>query len=59
MWGGLFAVYDCTFLGLRQIDSPVNAIMAGFMTGGTLAIRSGFQLAWRNAIAGGIILSII
>jgi hypothetical protein len=33
--------------------------VAGFCTGGILAIRSGAQLAWRNAVAGAIILAII
>lgn len=59
MWGGMFAVFDCSFLYIRGRESPVNAIMAGFCTGGILAIRSGAQLAIRNACAGAVILGII
>jgi import inner membrane translocase subunit TIM17 len=59
MWGGLFSVVDCSLLWWRQKDGPENAVTAGFCTGGLLAIRSGAQLAWRNAIAGAVILGII
>lgn len=59
MWGGLFSTFDCLFLYYRQIESPSNAIMAGALTGYILAARSGFQIAWRNGIAGAIILAII
>lgn len=59
MWGGIFASCDCGILFARQDDSPMNAVAAGALTGGILAIRSGYQIAWRNALAGGIILGII
>ena len=59
MWGGLFSTFDCFLLWYRQEDSPVNAVASGFITGGLLAVRSGFQIAWRNAVAGGVILAII
>mmetsp|Transcript_30522 Transcript_30522/g.5511 ORF Transcript_30522/g.5511 Transcript_30522/m.5511 type:complete len:95 (-) Transcript_30522:272-556(-) len=42
MWGGIFASCDCGFLFLRQNDSPTNAVGAGFLTGGILAVRSGY-----------------
>ena len=41
MWGGMFSIIDCTFLYMRQQESPMNAIASGFCTGGILAIRSG------------------
>ena len=59
MWGGLFSTFDCAFLWYYQVDSPINAILAGTITGGILAVRSGVRLAIRNAIAGGVILGII
>lgn len=39
VWGGMFSTYDCTVKGIRQKEDPWNAIIAGFMTGGSLAIR--------------------
>ncbi|CAG9317847.1 unnamed protein product [Blepharisma stoltei] len=58
-WGGIFSTCDCFLLWYRQQDSPFNAIVSGLVTGGALALRSGFQIAWRNAVAGGLILAII
>ncbi|CAG9323922.1 unnamed protein product [Blepharisma stoltei] len=59
LWGGLFSTFDCFLLWYRQSDDPINAIVSGFATGGILALRSGFSIAWRNAVAGGVILGII
>lgn len=39
IWGGLFSSFDCAVKGYRQKEDPWNAIISGFMTGGTLAIR--------------------
>ena len=39
VWGGLFSTYDCAVKGYRQKEDPWNAIIAGFMTGGSLAVR--------------------
>jgi import inner membrane translocase subunit TIM17 len=39
VWGGMFSTYDCTVKGIRQKEDAWNAIIAGFMTGGSLAIR--------------------
>jgi mitochondrial import inner membrane translocase subunit TIM17 len=54
---------------LRKKDDPINAIVAGFITGGILAIRGslfiklifvgGATVAFKNAILGGVILGII
>jgi 4-amino-4-deoxy-L-arabinose transferase-like glycosyltransferase len=39
MWGGVFSSMDCLLIYYRQKDDPLNAIIAGFITGGILAIR--------------------
>lgn len=39
MWGGVFSSMDCLLIYYRQKDDPLNAIAAGFITGGVLAIR--------------------
>jgi len=39
MWGGVYTSMDCLLIYYRQKDDPYNAIMAGFVTGGVLAIR--------------------
>lgn len=59
MWGGMFSTVDCILLWYRQVDSPLNAVFAGFFTGGILAIRAGFKRSVTNAVAGGVILGII
>jgi hypothetical protein len=40
VWGGMFSTYDCTIKSWRQKEDAWNAILAGFMTGGSLAARS-------------------
>ena len=59
MWGGCFSSLDCTLLWYRQQDDPWNAVMSGFLTGGILAIRSGPQAAFKNAVIGGVMLCLI
>jgi import inner membrane translocase subunit TIM17 len=39
MWGGVFSSMDCLLIYYRQKDDPWNAIAAGAITGGVLAIR--------------------
>jgi hypothetical protein len=39
IWGGLFSSYDCAVKGYRQKEDPWNAIISGFLVGGTLAFR--------------------
>ena len=39
MWGGVFSSMDCLLIYYRQKDDPWNAIAAGCITGGVLAIR--------------------
>lgn len=43
VWGGLFSTFDCAVKGYRQKEDPYNAIISGFLTGGTLAVRSAFS----------------
>lgn len=45
VWGGLFSTFDCAVKGYRQKEDPYNAIISGFLTGGTLAVRSMFFLS--------------
>jgi len=59
MWGGIFSSMDCLLIYYRQKDDPFNAVAAGFITGGILAIRGGLNLAFKNAMMGGGILLII
>lgn len=39
-WGACYAVADCTLLGLRGKDDPLNSIAAGAFAGGFLQVRS-------------------
>ena len=47
VWGGLFSSFDCAVKGYRQKEDPWNAIIAGFLTGGSLAIRGESSLPHR------------
>lgn len=59
MWGGIFSLTDCALIAYRKRDDPYNAIIAGAITGGTLAIRGGVSVAFKQALAGGLILAMI
>ena len=59
MWGGCFSSIDCLLIWYRQQDDPFNAMFAGFLTGGILAFRSGPQAAFKNAVIGGVMLTLI
>lgn len=59
MWGGCFSSFDCLMIWYRQKDDPWNAIVSGFLTGGILAVRGGANLAFKNALIGGVILGLI
>lgn len=59
MWGGVFSSMDCLLIYYRQKDDPWNAVAAGFITGGVLAIRGGLSVAFKNAFIGGVILLLI
>lgn len=59
LWGGIFSSIDCLLIWYRQKDDPKNAVVAGFLTGGVLAIRGGVAVAFRQAVIGGVILMVI
>jgi len=46
-------------IAARKKDDPYNAIVAGALTGGILAIRGGLSVAFKQALAGGFILAMI
>jgi mitochondrial import inner membrane translocase subunit TIM17 len=45
--------------GLRKKEDPWNGIAAGFMTGGSLALRSGFKAVMNGAIACSMFVAVI
>ena len=55
----MFSTYDCAVKGIRKKEDPYNAIIAGFFTGGSLAIRGGFKSARNNAIGCAVLLAVI
>lgn len=57
-WGGVFSFFDCSIKGLRRKEDPFNPIMAGFCTGGALAMRGGFKHARNSAITCGCLLAV-
>eukprot|EP01015_Nassula_variabilis_P012844 TRINITY_DN2049_c0_g1_i3.p2 TRINITY_DN2049_c0_g1~~TRINITY_DN2049_c0_g1_i3.p2 ORF type:complete len:125 (-),score=27.93 TRINITY_DN2049_c0_g1_i3:4-378(-) len=59
LWAGLFSSTECVMTYMRGKEGAINMITAGFITGGVLAIRAGFRVAFRNALFGGIIMSMI
>lgn len=56
IWGTMFSTFDCTVKGIRQKEDYWNSIIAGFMTGGSLAIRAGPKTAVGSGIMCGILL---
>ena len=59
VWGGLFSTFDCAVKGIRKKEDPYNAIIAGFFTGGALAVRGGVKAARNSAIGCAILLAVI
>lgn len=59
IWGTFYSGFDCSLMGIRGEDDMWNSIAAGFLTGGTLAIRQGPRQAFGAAAFGGIILGVI
>ncbi|CCG81347.1 Protein mannosyltransferase 1 [Taphrina deformans PYCC 5710] len=58
VWGGLFSTFDCSVKAVRRKEDPWNAIIAGFFTGGSLAVRSGVKAARNSAIGCACLLGI-
>jgi import inner membrane translocase subunit TIM17 len=59
VWGGLFSTFDCAVKGVRKKEDPYNAIIAGFFTGGALAVRGGAKAMRNGAIGCAILLAVI
>ena len=59
VWGGMFSTFDCAVKGFRKKEDPYNSIIAGFLTGGSLAIRGGYKAARNGAIMCAIFLAVI
>ncbi len=59
VWGGLFSVFDCSIAAYRRREDAWNAICAGGLTGGLLAVRAGPKAIVRNALGGALILAVI
>lgn len=59
MWGGLFSTFDCAVKGVRKKEDPWNAIIAGFFTGGSLAVRGGYKQIRNGAIGCAVLLAVI
>ncbi|GLT98598.1 hypothetical protein SLE2022_160970 [Rubroshorea leprosula] len=59
VWGGLFSVFDCSMVYLRQKEDPWNSIVAGAATGGFLSMRQGLGASGRSALVGGVLLALI
>lgn len=59
VFGGLFGTFDCAVKGIRKKEDPWNPIIAGFFTGGALAIRGGAKAARNNAIGCAVLLAVI
>ncbi|KAK3380957.1 Tim17/Tim22/Tim23/Pmp24 family-domain-containing protein [Podospora didyma] len=60
VWGGLFSTFDCSVKSLRgHKEDPWNSIIAGFFTGGSLAIRGGYKAARNGAIGCAVLLGVI
>lgn len=59
VWGGIFAMSDCTLTAVRQKEDPWNSILSGAITGGVLAMRAGPQQMASAAAVGGFLLALI
>ena len=46
----MFSTFDCAVKGIRKKEDPWNAIIAGFFTGGALAVRGGPKAIRNGAI---------
>lgn len=55
----MFSTYDCAIKGIRKKEDPWNAIIAGFFTGGSLAVRGGVKAARNSAIMCAVFLAVI
>ena len=59
VWGGLFATFDCGLASVRRTEDSWNAIFAGGLTGGVLAMRAGAVPAAKGFAVGFALLGLI
>ncbi|CUS07035.1 unnamed protein product [Tuber aestivum] len=59
IWGGLYSAFECGLKGVRNTEDPLNAVLSGFLTGGTLALRRGVRIASGSAVGGAALLATI
>jgi hypothetical protein len=55
----MFSTFDCAVKGIRKKEDPWNAIIAGFFTGGALAVRGGPKAIRNGAIGCAVLLAVI
>lgn len=55
----MFSTFDCAVKGIRKKEDPWNAIIAGFGTGGCLALRGGPRAIRNGAISCAILIAVI
>ncbi|VEU21360.1 DEKNAAC102210 [Brettanomyces naardenensis] len=58
VWGGLFSFYDCAIKSVRRREDAWNAILAGFMVGGSLAVRGGRKHMFNSAVTCACVLGV-
>ncbi|KYQ91991.1 mitochondrial import inner membrane translocase subunit 17 [Tieghemostelium lacteum] len=59
IWGTLFSSFDCALIYIRKKEDKVNPIIAGTLTGGVLAARSGWKASVQAAVVGGMFIGVI
>ncbi|KTW30771.1 mitochondrial import inner membrane translocase subunit TIM17 [Pneumocystis carinii B80] len=58
VWGGVFSSFDCAVKSIRKKEDSWNAIIAGFLTGGSLALRGDIRSIRNSAIGCACLLAI-
>lgn len=59
MWGAVFGTSDCIVRSVRQTEDMKNGVIAGFMTGAALVVRSGPKMMLGSGIMCGILLGVM
>lgn len=59
VWGFLFSTCECTFISLRNKEDAINSVASGAISGGLLAVRSGWRASMMSALFGGVFLALI
>jgi hypothetical protein len=57
--GGLYSVFDCILMYVRQEEDPWNLICSGVATGGILSLRQGFLSVIRSCMPGTIFFALL